>query len=263
MSSISREHAIFKQAVIISIFTHLVFFILILLSSSLPRPSRKEMTHYVNVISFSGGSDRSPGGRGGRQEEYIVETQIPTRESLSDLTTPQNFSLQKPPTLAYPVEKPHKDKKPKKAVIKKSPAPQNKKKVLQSGADTGTGPRLGIGIGEGTGGGYGFGPGYGDRIGFSNVPFAYYLKVIHGRISSNWITAQINTGLTGRYYTVILFKIFRNGQISEPQVVDSTGVRTMDLSAVRAIRNSTPFPPIPPEYEDEYMQIRLFFEHSK
>lgn len=267
MAVISRENN-FKRSVYISIFIHAALFLLILLAPYLPKSDRQGMIHYVNVMSFGGGG--GGGGGGGSQPEAaaaeLSETQVPQRERLQDLTTPQKLEQQKPPAMTYPVDKPKRDNtpdQPKKAVITKAPATKTKKKS-PSQAGSGSGLSLGIGIGDGSGsGGTGFGPGFGSGTGFSNIPYAYFLQNLSDRISSEWMTAQIRTGLSGEYHTVVQFRIFRDGRISDPEIKERSGVRTMDMSAVRAIRNAAPFPPLPREYEDEYMQIILYFEHKK
>lgn len=279
MTTLNREYAAFKKAVIISCTVHMILFLLILLSPHFPKPSRKGMIHYVNLISFpggGGGGGGSPGGSppegGGGEKEQVVETSVPARETLRDLTTPQKLQQETAPSLRHPVEKPKKEKKPKtqkKAVIQK---PQNtSKKTSQtsktgttkagSGAGTGSGIRIGVGSGSGTGGG--FGSEFSSQIGLSNFPFTYYLQILVDKISSNWYPSQVSAGISGDFHTTVFFKIFRSGQISVVDIEESSGIRTLDLSAVRAVQNSAPFPPLPDDYEDEYLGIHLIFEHNK
>ena len=53
MSALVHDDRAFKRAIIISVSAHLALFILILISPYLPKPSRRGMVHYVNVISLS------------------------------------------------------------------------------------------------------------------------------------------------------------------------------------------------------------------
>jgi TonB family protein len=118
-------------------------------------------------------------------------------------------------------------------------------------------------LGVGSGGGYGFGSEYASQIGLSSFPYTYYLQQIHARISNNWFTSRITTGVTGDYFTTIKFRIFRDGDISEPEILESSQIRSLDLSALRAVRSASPFPPLPQDYEDDYLVIRLIFEHGQ
>ncbi len=118
-----------------------------------------------------------------------------------------------------------------------------------------------MGFGERTGGfGFGEGPGGG---GLSTFPYSYYTQEIQSRISSNWQTALIRSGTSGNDFVEMRFRIFRNGRISEPEIGHSSENRTMISSAIRAVRNASPFPPLPRGYEDEYLVVRLLFEHNK
>lgn len=279
MATLNREYPAFKRAIIFSFTAHLILFLLAIFSPRLPRLSKKKTIYYVNVASFPGGgggggspgSGGSPGGGISLEssqgvEEQVVETAAPAGESLRDLTTPQQLEQTTPSTLRHPVEKPKREQRPKtdkKAVIQKQQPAKTKiqpGKTEGTGKGSGSGSGLTIGIGPGSGGG--LGSEYASQIGLSNFPFTYYLQIIHSRISSNWVKSQISPGISGSFHSTIYFKIHKDGHISELKVVEQSGVRSLDLSAMRSIRSSAPFPPLPEEYEDEYLGIRLIFEHN-
>jgi TonB family protein len=284
MTAAEKEFRTFKRSMIVSAAVHLLLFIFLLLSPHLPSPSSKGMTHYVNIISFGGGGGSGggggggglPGGGGGGETEEISDTPVTPRESLDELTTPPNLQQTQAEFLRYPVEKPEREKKTqpkKKTTIRKqektaakTPS-QSKKASGESGSGGGSGGGAGGGsglrLGVGSGGGYGFGSEYASQIGLSTFPYTYYLQQIHARISNNWFTSRITTGITGNYFTSIKFRIFQDGHISEPEILESSQIRSLDLSALRAIRSAAPFPPLPSEYEDEYLIIRLIFEHGQ
>jgi TonB family protein len=259
----------FKRALIVSISFHIALFIIILLSPYFPTSQKKGMIHYVNVISFPGGGGSSGGGA--RTEEKLTETAVPQRETLRDLTTPQKLQQESPSTLRHPVEKPKREKAPppeKKAVIQKaqkSPESGAAKTTEVGDSETGIGAGTGvrIGLGGGPGGGGGVGSELSSQIGLSNFPYTYYLQMIHGKISGNWYTSQVSPGVTGEFHTTVYFKIFRNGEISSLEIRERSGIRSLDLSALRAIQSSAPFPPLPSDYEEEFLGIHLIFEHNK
>jgi outer membrane biosynthesis protein TonB len=261
----------FKRALVISISLHVALFLIILLSPYFPKSQKKGMIHYVNVISFpgGGGGGGSPGG-GSRTEEKVAETAIPQRETLRDLTTPQKLQQESPSSFRHPVEKPKRERTPpnkKKAVIQKAQKPPEKgapktseDASLNTEGGSGTGVR--IGIGSGTGGG-GIGSELSSQIGLSNFPYTYYLQTIHGKIAGNWYTSQISPGVSGDFHTTVYFKIFRDGEISAPEIREQSGIRSLDMSAIRAIQSSAPFPPLPRDYEGDFLGIHLIFEHNK
>ncbi len=264
----------FKRAFILSVSVHLALFIMLIVSPYLPKPGRKGMIHYVEVISLGGGGVSGGGGGGGggappAQTESEIETAVPKRENLRDLTTPERLEQARPPAMTYPVEKPKRTPNPKpekKAVIQKE-QPGSKSGSTTSGTTStagtgsGTGPRIGLGIGDGAGG-FGFGEGYGTG-GLSTFPYSYYLQEIRSRISANWETALIRSGVTGSDYAEVRFRIYRDGRTTEPEILHSSDNITMNSSAIRAVFNASPFPPLPRGYTDEYLIVRLLFEHNQ
>jgi TonB family protein len=258
----------FRRAVYISFFAHIALFIFILISPSLPRPSRKGMIHYVPIDLLGPGG----GGGGGRGAAAAGKPAPPQakKETLRDLTTPQKAKPEAKPEMSYPVEKPKKtDKKTteKKAAISQAePPPAGAAESAPSSegvAGTGMGTGLRIGTG-GPGGGWGpGGPGYGGGTGLANFPYTYYLTIITDRVSANWFSSLVDPGVSGTFQTIIFFKIQRDGQITEVQVEQSSGLTPLDLSAMRAVKASAPFPPLPRDYEDAYLGIHLIFEHAK
>lgn len=265
MATFERDYTAFKRAVVLSLIAHLALFLLILLSPYLPKPTSKGMIHYINVVSFPGGG----GGGGAPSEgEKIAETAIPGRETLRDLTTPQKLEQAPSSSLRHPVEKPKREPKPKqekKAVIQKqekiTSSDQEGPKEGAGGSGAGSGVRLGFGSGSGAGAG--FQSPYSSQIGLSSFPFTYYLQIIIDRVSGNWFTSLVDPGIKGNFQTTVYFRILRDGRISSLKIEESSGMRSLDLSALRAVQSSSPFPALPKEYEEEYLGIHLIFEHSK
>ncbi|MFB0565057.1 MAG: energy transducer TonB [Candidatus Aminicenantaceae bacterium] len=264
MSYLSRIDRSFQTAFILSLSAHILLFITILVSPSLPTSSRKGMIHYVNLIALpGGGGGGGSGGSGGSGTEAVVEK----KQTLRDLTTPQKVQEEPPSSIRHPVEKPKKEIKPKsekKAIIsqpKKQAEPSSKSKGFaeKAGSGSGRGTGLRIGVGEGPG----FGSGYGSQIGLSSFPFTYYLQIIMDRVSTNWFTFLVDPGISGNFQTIVYFKIYKNGQISNVKIEESSGIESLNLSAIRAVHSSAPFPPLPREYDNEYLGIHLIFEHSK
>ena len=264
MIALSKSNPAFKKAVVFSFAAHLAFFLFILLSPHLQKSSRGEMIHYVELISFPGGGGGSGASSGGG-EEKIAETTLPERKTLRDLTTPQKLQQETVPTLRHPVEKPEKEtrtKKEKKTVIQKQ-STGTREAEAGPAKGNGTGPGSGIRLGGGLAAGSDTGSAYSSQIGLSNFPFTYYLQIIIDRVSNNWFTSLVDPGISGSFQATVHFKIYKNGQISELKIEESSKIKSLDLSALRAIQTSAPFPPLPGAYEDEYLGIYLIFEHSK
>ncbi|MGB8951053.1 MAG: TonB C-terminal domain-containing protein [Candidatus Aminicenantales bacterium] len=260
--TLGAENRAFKRAMIFSLTVHTALFLLILISPSLPKTSKKGMIHYI-PLQFVGLPGSGGGGRSGAKEELGV-TEL-KKETLRDLTSIQKLQEEPKSSLRHPVESPKREtkiEKNKKAAIRKpsESSSRNAGSADSPGSGSGSGLRIGVG---GPGSGEGFISGYGGQIGISNFPFTYYLQIVRDRISSNWFTSLADPGLAGNLQTTVYFRIFRSGQISDVKVMESSGVKSFDLVAVGAAMRSAPFPPLPSDYEEEYLGIYLIFEHSK
>ncbi len=277
MVTFIKESPTFKKFVYISLSAHIILFLLILLSPKFPNLGHKRMIHYVNLISFGGGGSGEPGGGTPRSSsppaaktsEELAETPVPTRETLRDLTTPPKLEQQTLSSLRHPVEKPKREMNPpeeKKAAIQKQEASAKKTSgETETGSTEGTGSGSGVslGVGTGSGGGVGFGSEFTSQIGLSNFPYTYYLQILIDRISSNWLKSQVSSGTSEELFTTLFFKIYKDGKISIVEIEERCGIDVLDKAAVRAVQSAAPFPPLPYEYEEEYLVIHLRFEHRK
>jgi TonB family protein len=264
----SGERLLFKRAVYISLSAHLAFLLLIVISPHLPRQSRRGLIHYIplNMVVAGGGG----GGRGGGGRAAKAKAPPAKKETLRDLTTAQKIQPETKPSMRYPVEKPKREPKTKSekkaAITKPETSPPDKTNQAEAAAEEAGGQGVGTGLRIGGGEGGGFGPGgagFGPGGGLANFPYTYYLNIITDRVSSNWFSSLVDPGVSGSFQTIVYFRIEKNGQITDVKIEQSSGATPLDLSAVRAVKASAPFPPLPREYEEAYLGIHLIFEHSK
>lgn len=261
MTGLARVDSRFQRAIVASLVLHGALFALIITSPKLPGQARRGPVRYVNLAL--GG----PGGGGGGGGRLGTTPVPPKRESLRDLTTPQKAAAASPASdLRYPVPDPKKEKTPpkdKKAAISQAAPAPDAGASAENGAVGGSGLRIG-GIGEGEGGGGGiFGSEYGDQIGLSTFPYTYYLQILTDKISAAWFTSLVDPGVRGTYTVTVFFRIQRDGRVSDLKVEEASEIRSLDLSALRAITTAAPFPPLPEEYDQDFLGIHLIFEHSK
>ena len=59
---------------------------------------------------------------------------------------------------------------------------------------------------------------------------------------------------------VVYFRIQRGGEISDIKVETSSGEPNLDLSGLRAVQESAPFPPLPSGFDEEYLIVHFYFE---
>jgi protein TonB len=92
----------------------------------------------------------------------------------------------------------------------------------------------------------------------SNFPFTYYLRQLQNKITEKWTPPR--GASVGGETAIVLFEIDREGQIKEPSVERSSGNAIYDQSAVRAVLEASPFPPLPQGYPGRSLRIRYGFE---
>lgn len=92
----------------------------------------------------------------------------------------------------------------------------------------------------------------------SDFPFTYYLRLIQSKIGERWIPPRAATA--GGERVVVLFEIQRDGQVRETQVEKSSGNTLYDQSAMRAVMEASPFPPLPPEFKASSLRVHFGFE---
>jgi len=90
----------------------------------------------------------------------------------------------------------------------------------------------------------------------SKFPYAYYTNLIVRKIGRYWQWSNE----FGKLKSVIYFKILKDGSVSEVDLKDPSGDRLFDEQAVRAVKLSSPFPPLPDGYTDS--DLGVYFEFS-
>ncbi len=88
-------------------------------------------------------------------------------------------------------------------------------------------------------------------------PFSYYLAAIERKVSQNWFSSSSGKG--EGFSCVVYFKMNRNGSVSGVKIEESSGNTYFDRSALRAIRSSEPFPPLPRAFTDPWLGIHFTF----
>lgn len=82
--------------------------------------------------------------------------------------------------------------------------------------------------------------------------YDYYLGQMLGQIRRSWTRPPVE-GVR----TVIRFRVLSNGQIVDAAVEESSGSRSFDLAALRAVRNASPLPPLPASYRQDHLTVNL------
>ncbi|UCF05698.1 MAG: TonB family protein [bacterium] len=88
-------------------------------------------------------------------------------------------------------------------------------------------------------------------------PFSYYLQAIERKVSQNWFSAASGQG--EGLSCIVYFRLRRNGGVADIQIEKSSGNVYYDRAALRAVRSSSPFPPLPRAFTESYLGIHFTF----
>jgi protein TonB len=103
-----------------------------------------------------------------------------------------------------------------------------------------------------TGGGGDFGTRYG-----------WYVQVIQRKVSDNWLKYEVDPRISGAQRVYITFDVARDGHPYNVQVEQSSGVPSLDQSAVRALQRIDTFGTLPPDYSGSKISVEYWFDYSR
>ncbi len=89
---------------------------------------------------------------------------------------------------------------------------------------------------------------------------SWYVRQLEQRIARSWLQAPLG-GVTARVLTRISFTIAKGGQIENIKVLEASGHPGVDRAAQRAIRASSPLPPLPVELRGRRVEFVAYFEY--
>jgi len=108
-------------------------------------------------------------------------------------------------------------------------------------------------------GGFGFTGGGGDF----GTRFAWYVQGVQRVVSQNWLKYEVDPSIKGAERVYITFDITRDGHPSNVQVEQSSGVPSLDISAVRAIQRIDTFGSLPAEYSGNKVSVEFWFDYKR
>ncbi len=103
-------------------------------------------------------------------------------------------------------------------------------------------------------------PGSTVRIGTENFPFSYYLGLIRFRVEENWFPPYQQLEQGEKMNAIVAFRIMRNGQVDSILLERSSDRFLFDQAAQRAIISIGQLPPLPEEFQGDYVTIHIEFE---
>ncbi len=93
--------------------------------------------------------------------------------------------------------------------------------------------------------------------------FGWYVDGVRRKVSENWLKYEVDPRVDTARRVYITFEITRSGAPDNIQVEQSSGVPSLDQSAVRALQRIDTFGPLPPEYSGRYVAVEFWFDYKR
>jgi len=189
-------------------------------------------------MGTGGGGNGNAGGGGGPKEKDMGQI-VPQPPKIE---IPDHAGPSRPKTIPSEEGRPEKEQSPIVRVgVSKETKPGNGGPLIGP-EDGGMGKGVGVGIGDASGNGFGFGS---------------YLFILRQRIWAEWTQSMI---FGSNEECVIAMTVFENGRVSRIQLEERSDNPHYDDIAMRAIRNASPLPPLPPNFPKDKQRFRIKFK---
>jgi protein TonB len=205
------------------------------LVSSIPLPNRSEDSQNILANESKGLSQTQP-----KVEEQPEANAIPI-----------------PARDAKKVDKTSRSLKPE--ILKPPPVVETAKNIIPYGAGGPVSGPYGTFNAGGAKGGFGFNGGGGDF----GSRYGWYVDVVRRKVSENWLKYEVDPNIANARRVYITFEISRNGSPRNITVEQSSGVPSLDQSAVRALQRIDTFGPLPGDYHGGSVNVEFWFDYRR
>lgn len=93
--------------------------------------------------------------------------------------------------------------------------------------------------------------------------YAWYVRVIQQKVQENWLKYEVDPRISDAHRVFLTFDVMRDGHPTNVQVEQSSGVPSLDQSAVRALQRIDTFGPLPSDYSGSKIPVEWWFDYSK
>jgi TonB family protein len=104
----------------------------------------------------------------------------------------------------------------------------------------------------------GGGGGTGAQLDVADFCCPEYVETVVQRIHQNWAWKQNVAG-----QVVVRFTIQRDGTLTDVQVWQASGLVALDMAAHRAVLITQRVPPLPPQFSNPTLTVRLTFDYQR
>ena len=94
--------------------------------------------------------------------------------------------------------------------------------------------------------------------GAGDLELGWYKGSVTAALFSQW-RKPILEGNTEPHEVRVTFQIHRDGRVTDLRIAQSSGVPSLDRSALRAVADAAPLPPLPPNWREPTLSAGFVF----
>jgi protein TonB len=93
--------------------------------------------------------------------------------------------------------------------------------------------------------------------------YGWYVDVVRRKISENWLKYEVDPSISAARRVYLTFDILRDGSPANVQLEESSGVPSLDQSAIRAVERIDSFGPLPSGYGGGKVSVEFWFDYKR
>ncbi|MEO6965034.1 MAG: energy transducer TonB [Acidobacteriaceae bacterium] len=92
--------------------------------------------------------------------------------------------------------------------------------------------------------------------------FGWYVDMIKRAVAQNWYSQLADPKASMGHSAIVTFEVHRDGSLSNPRIAQSSGVPSLDLSAIQAVERVGSIGPLPPGYSGSSISVAYTFTYD-
>ena len=92
--------------------------------------------------------------------------------------------------------------------------------------------------------------------------YLWYVRVVQAKVSEIWVKYEQDPQIQSASRICLNFDINRAGEPSNIRIEQSSGVPSLDQSALRAVKSVSSFGPLPKGYEGDKVSVLFYFDYK-
>jgi protein TonB len=93
--------------------------------------------------------------------------------------------------------------------------------------------------------------------------FGWYVDIIKRKVAQDWYSQLADPRASMGHSVVVSFVVHRDGSVSDARIQQSSGVPSLDLSAIQAVERIDSFGPLPDAYAGNSVSVAYTFTYDE